>query len=180
MSWLRRFVFIVVLLLIVGAGGGWAFLAGSLPRTSGTLILAELTAPVAVVRDAAGIPTIRAQSTRDLYTALGFVHAQDRLFQMDQQRRLVQGRLSEVFGPKALTTDRALRTLGLYRYAAATVPLISSEFMGVLDAYAAGVNCEEWQPTHPNVLELLSYRAKFVATRFNAPHSITRIFVTLL
>ena len=140
MSWLRRFVFTVVLLLIVGAGGGWAFLAGSLPRTSGTLILAELTAPVAVVRDAAGIPTIRAQSTRDLYTALGFVHAQDRLFQMDQQRRLVQGRLSEVFGPKALTTDRALRTLGLYRYAAATVPLISSEFMGVLDAYAAGVN----------------------------------------
>jgi penicillin amidase len=139
-SWLRRFVFTVVLLLIVGAGGGWAFLAGSLPRTSGTLILAELTAPVAVVRDAAGIPTIRAQSTRDLYTALGFVHAQDRLFQMDQQRRLVQGRLSEVFGPKALTTDRALRTLGLYRYAAATVPLISSEFKGVLDAYAAGVN----------------------------------------
>ena len=119
-------MFTVVLLLIVGAGGGWAFLAGSLPRTSGTLILAELTAPVAVVRDAAGIPAIRAQSTRDLYIALGFVHAQDRLFQMDQQRRLVQGRLSQVFGPNALTTDRALRTLGLYRYAAATVPLISS------------------------------------------------------
>ena len=59
---------------------------------------------------------------------------------MDQQRRLVQGRLSEVFGPKALTTDRALRTLWLCRYAAATGPLISSEFMGVLDAYAPGVN----------------------------------------
>jgi penicillin amidase len=71
---------------------------------------------------------------------LGFVHAQDRLFQMDQQRRLVQGRLSEVFGPRTLTTDRTLRTLGLYRHAAASVPLVSPEFMAVLNSYAEGIN----------------------------------------
>jgi penicillin G amidase len=139
-SRLKYFVLAVLLLLVLGAGGGWAFLASSLPRTSGTLVLAELTAPVSVVRDSADVPTIRAQNTQDLYVALGFVHAQERLFQMDQQRRVVQGRLSEVFGAKALTTDRALRTLGLYRHAAASVPLISPEFMDVLSAYAAGVN----------------------------------------
>ena len=140
MSRLKYFVLAVLILLVLGAGGGWAFLASSLPQTSGKLVVAELTAPVSVIRDTADVPTIRAQNTRDLYVALGFVHAQERLFQMDQQRRLVQGRLSEVFGAKALTADRALRTLGLYRHAAASVPLISPEFMDVLSAYAAGVN----------------------------------------
>jgi len=137
---LKYFVLAVLLLLLLGAGGGWLFLASSLPQTTGTLVLAELTAPVTVVRDKADVPTIRAQNTHDLYVALGFVHAQERLFQMDQQRRVVQGRLSEVFGAKALATDRALRTFGLYRHAAASIALVSADFMDVLSAYAAGVN----------------------------------------
>ena len=83
------------------------------------------------MRDAAGVPTIWAQNTHDLYLALGFVHAQDRLFQMDQQRRLVQGRLSQVLGPTTLVTDRALRTLGLYRSATRAVQFISPEFISV-------------------------------------------------
>ena len=140
MFWLKHVGLTVAMLLVLAAGGGWAFLMGSRPTTSGTLRLSGLTAPVAVVRDAAGVPTIRAQNTHDLYLALGFVHAQDRLFQMDQQRRLVQGRLSEVLGPTTLVTDRALRTLGLYRSATRAVQFISPEFISVLNAYAEGVN----------------------------------------
>src|SRR5947209_7567124 len=112
--WLKRGAVTLVILLLVGAGAALVFLMSSLPKTSGKLVLRELTAPVTVVRDTNGVPTIRAQSTHDLYVALGFVHAQDRLFQMDLQRRLAQGRLSEVLGPKPLTTDRILRTFGLY------------------------------------------------------------------
>src|SRR5262245_6865548 len=85
-------------------------------------------------------PSILAGSRHDLYMALGFVHAQDRLFQMDIQRRLGAGRLSEVTGNTALPSDRFMRTLGLYRHAAASVNAASPEFRAVLDAYAAGIN----------------------------------------
>jgi penicillin G amidase len=140
MFWLRRILAVLVLLIVISAGLGWAFLRASLPQTTGTLALAGLAAPVTVVRDSAGVPTIKAQNTHDLYMALGFVHAQDRLFQMDEQRRLAQGRLSEVFGPVALPTDRTLRTYGFYRYATASMKFVSPEFKAALEAYADGVN----------------------------------------
>jgi len=140
MRWLKRTSLVLVLLIVVALGGGWAYLASSLPQTTGELMLPGLERPVTVIRDAAGVPTIRADSQHDLYLALGFVHAQDRLWQMDLQRRVTQGRLSEIFGAVALDTDRFMRTLGLYRHAAAGVPFMSPEFKGVLDAYAQGVN----------------------------------------
>ena len=140
MRWLKRTSLVLVLLIIVAAGGGWAFLASSLPQTTGQLMLPGLQRPVSVICDAAGVPTIKADSQHDLYLALGFVHAQDRLWQMDLQRRVTQGRLSEIFGAVALDTDRFMRTLGLYRHAAAGVPFMSPEFKDVLDAYAQGVN----------------------------------------
>lgn len=140
MSCFRRLLLALILLIIVAVGGGWEFLASSLPQTRGTLTLAGLDASVAVIRDDAGVPTIRAQTTNDLYLALGFVHAQDRLFQMDLQRRLAQGRLSQVFGREALGSDRTMRTLGLYRHAAAGMRFVSPEFMAALNAYAKGVN----------------------------------------
>src|SRR5262245_54722236 len=104
MRWLKRLSLVLVLVVLVAAGGGWAFLNASLPQTTGQLKLAGLEHPVTVVRDAAGVPTIKAESRHDLYLALGYVHAQDRLWQMDLQRRLTQGRLSELFGPAALGT----------------------------------------------------------------------------
>lgn len=140
MRWVRNLFLISILILVVVGGGGFAFLAGSLPKTSGTLKISTLQGPVSVVRDKFGVPTIHAQNRHDLYLALGFVHAQDRLFQMDLQRRLTEGRLSEIFGPRALNSDRTMRTLGLYRHALAGVEFASSEFKEVLDAYAAGVN----------------------------------------
>ena len=140
MRWLKRTSLVLVLLVLVAAGGGWAFLSSSLPVTKGTLDLPGLEHPVTVVRDGLGVPTIKADSPHDLYLALGFVHAQDRLWQMDLQRRVAQGRLSEIFGAPGLGTDRFMRTLGLYRHAAAGVPFVSPEFKAVLDAYAQGVN----------------------------------------
>lgn len=115
-------------------------LRASLPQTTGDLALPGLERPVRVMRDAHGVPSIIASSWHDLYMALGFVHAQDRLFQMDMQRRLGAGRLSEILGDAAAGTDRFMRTLGIYRHAAASVNVASAEFRAVLDAYSAGIN----------------------------------------
>jgi penicillin amidase len=130
----------IALLLICAGVVGMLKLRASLPQTAGTLSLPGLEKPVRVLRDSHGVPSILASSQHDLYMALGFVHAQDRLFQMDLQRRLGAGRLSEVVGSGAIGTDRLMRTLGIYRHAAASLNAASSEFEAVLDAYSAGIN----------------------------------------
>ncbi len=116
------------------------YLRTSLPKIRGTVTLPDLTAPVEVVRDENAVPHIYAENAEDALFALGFVHAQDRLFQMDFQRRVGAGRLSEVLGEATLETDRFLRTLGVYRVAERTLPNLSAETRGALDAYAGGVN----------------------------------------
>ena len=135
----RILVGLVAVAVVCGVAG-FVLLRTSLPQVTGTLVLPGLEQPVRVVRDPYGVPTITAESRHDLAMALGFVHAQDRLFQMDLQRRAGAGRLSEIFGPAALVTDRTMRTLGLYRFAEAGAGFASPEFRAVLDAYAAGVN----------------------------------------
>jgi penicillin amidase len=115
-------------------------LRGSLPQLSGTITVAGPAAPVRIVRDAEGIPHIYAQSRDDALFGLGFVHAQDRLWQMEFQRRTVQGRLSEIAGDSTFTTDVYLRTLGLYRAAEQAATRLSPDARAALDAYTAGVN----------------------------------------
>src|SRR5512136_1735088 len=88
-----------------------------LPQTNGELKLPGLAAPVEVLRDRWGIPHIYAATFHDLFFAQGFVHAQDRLWQMELNRRMASGRLSELFGTLALETDRAARTFGFRRLA---------------------------------------------------------------
>jgi len=126
--------------LLVALLSGLLWLRTSLPKTRGELALPGLSAPVEVVRDSHAVPYIYADSSEDALFALGFVHAQDRLFQMDFQRRVGAGRLSEVLGEAALETDRFLRTLGVYRVAERTLPHLSAETQGALEAYSAGVN----------------------------------------
>jgi penicillin G amidase len=138
--WTKRLGLGTGILLIFVAGLGFLMLRASLPQTTGNLVLPGLERPVRVMRDSHGIPSIQAANRHDLYMALGFVHAQDRLFQMDMQRRLGAGRLSEAVGSTALATDKFMRTLGLYRHAAASVNAASPEFRAVLDAYSAGIN----------------------------------------
>ncbi len=145
---------------MLGAAVAYLWLRGSLPQTEGTLQIAALDAPVEVLRDRDGMVTIRAESERDAAVALGYVHAQDRLWQMDFMRRSGAGRLSEVVGPATYRLDRFMRTLGLYRVAEANVAKASPALREVLDAYADGVNAFIAEPDGPLPLEfqLLRYR----------------------
>lgn len=116
------------------------WLRTSLPQVDGTLALQGLDGPVEVIRDSDGVPHIFADQVNDAYFALGFTHAQDRLWQMEMTRRVGAGRLSEVFGSRTLKIDRFIRTLGLYRAAQAQLTLMKPDERALLDAYAAGVN----------------------------------------
>lgn len=128
------------------------------PKLSGRLSIDGLADPVQILRDRWGVPHIYARCTADLLFAQGFVHAQDRLWQMDFQRRVVAGRLAEVFGPTILQTDRGMRVLGMYRVAEAEAELLSSEGRAELAAYTAGINaCISRQPL-PVEFRLLRYR----------------------
>ena len=112
----------------------------SFPAVDGTLELAGLSAPVSVERDDYGVPALVAGNDEDLFFALGFVHAQDRLWQMDFQRRTAAGRLAEIIGPEVLPFDRMMRLIGLRRSAEASLVTLAPETRQVLEHYAAGVN----------------------------------------
>ncbi len=131
----------LLLLLAVAAGGAfWWLHSGGRAQRDGQAALAGLTAAVEVRFDERGIPYVRAASARDAAAALGWLHANDRLFQMELTRRAALGRLSELFGERALAYDRGIRELGL---PAATERLLaagSAETRELLDAYAGGVN----------------------------------------
>lgn len=111
--------------------------------------LKGLGAQVDIVRDAEGIPHIYAKSTADAYFALGFVHAQDRLWQLELNRRIPAGRMAEILGPNALDTDRFLRTLGVRRNAEKILANLAPETRAALDAYARGVNAYLENRTEP-------------------------------
>ncbi len=134
-------VVVVVALLVVGAAGGGLYLARRpFPQISGTIRAPGLGDPVEVIRDRWGIPHLFARSERALFFAQGFVHAQDRLWQMELSRRTASGRLAEIFGEAALPTDRFLRTIGLRRSAEAHLGALSPRAREILEAYTAGVN----------------------------------------
>ncbi len=141
--WRRRVrvgVSLLAVLLLVLAGGFYLYLRSALPQTDGRIVLAGPTTEIRVERDADGVPHIVAQDDEDLAFGLGFVHAQERLFQMELQRRYGAGRLAQIFGPQAVATDRQMRVLGLYRAAEAEIPFLSAAMNRALEAYAAGVN----------------------------------------
>ena len=131
---------ILAAIVLVTAIGGFLWLRTSLPMTSGSVALPGLTAPVNVTRSADGVPHIAAQHADDAYFALGFVHAQDRLWQMEVTRRLGAGRLSEIFGARTLPVDRFVRTFGLYQLAEAQAAAMPKPQRSALDAYVKGVN----------------------------------------
>ena len=130
----------LVLLAIIVLAAGYLWLRGSLPEIDGELQLAGLKAAVEVVRDEHAIPHIYAESTTDAVFAMGFVHAQDRLWQMEFQRRVGAGRLSEMFGEESLAYDKFLRTLGVYRSAERSFENLDAATQEIYRAYSAGVN----------------------------------------
>jgi penicillin amidase len=137
---IRRIFFGLLALLLTLAGGLYLYLLSSLPQIDGRLVVAGPKGEIRIERDADGVPLITAGDDEDAAFGLGFAHAQDRLFQMELQRRYGAGRLAEIFGPEALTTDRQMRVLGLYRAAEAEIPFLSAQVRRGLEAYAAGVN----------------------------------------
>lgn len=140
MKWLWRGALVVSGIVLVSLIAGVLYLRASLPRVTGTLTLAGLQGEVSVFRDQYGVAHIEASSEQDAYFALGFVHAQERLWQMEFQRRVGAGRLAEVVGEGALETDRFLRTLGVYRAAEASLPFITEASRQMLQSYVAGIN----------------------------------------
>ena len=136
-----RFAAIGVLLLIVAllVSGYWT-LRSSLPALDGTQTLAGLAAPVSIERDGAGVPTLHGANRVDLARALGFLHAQDRFFQMDLLRRVSAGELSALLGAGTVSADRKLRVHRFRSVAHETLAHLSAEERLLAQAYAAGVN----------------------------------------
>lgn len=135
----------LTLAFVVGLGALWVtvsalWLRWSVPQLDGEIAVEGAAATVRILRDADGVPHIYAESRDDALFGLGFVHGQDRLWQMAFQRRLVQGRVSELAGSTALVADTYLRTLGLYRAAREAEARLSPDTRAALAAYAAGVN----------------------------------------
>lgn len=137
LKWIGLALFFAAMLLATGLI--W-YRSASQPQLSGKLTIAGLSAPVDIVRDAEGIPHIYAQSIADAGFALGFVHAQDRLWQMEMNRRIAAGRVAEILGVNALPTDRFLRTLGIRRNAEKILANLPLESRAMLEAYSRGVN----------------------------------------
>ena len=132
-------IVLLLLVVVVASYGAWT-VRRSFPQTTGELSLPGLRAPVDVVRDDRGIPQIYADSPEDLFFAQGYVHAQDRFYEMDFRRHITSGRLSEMFGESQVDTDKFLRVAGWYRVAQEELPLLSAETRRNLDAYTKGVN----------------------------------------
>ena len=130
----------LLLLLTLGALAFWWALHASLPKLAGTTKLAGLSGPVTVERDANGIPTIHAQNRLDLARALGFLHGQDRFFEMDLLRRQGAGELAELFGAAALPLDLEARRHRFRHRAAETLQQFTADDLRQLQAYTAGVN----------------------------------------
>src|SRR5580692_9763308 len=127
-------------LMLIAAGVAWAALRASLPQLDGRAQADHLTGPVSIERDNRGVPTVTASSRTDLAFATGFLHGQDRFFQMDLSRRLAAGELSELFGKVALEQDEKARLFRFRQVAQAILQRAPADERGILEAYTRGVN----------------------------------------
>ncbi|WP_299049962.1 penicillin acylase family protein [uncultured Nocardioides sp.] len=142
-AWARRASWTVVglvLLLLVLTVTAVVVVRRPLPTVDGELDLPGLSAPVEVLRDEHGVPQLYGSSVDDLLMAQGYVHAQDRFYEMDVRRHLTAGRLSELFGEATLESDALIRTMGWRRVAERELALVSPQTRAALTAYAEGVN----------------------------------------
>ena len=146
------------LLTVIVASATTFWLRTSLPITNGLITLDGLAAPVTVTRDVYGIPHIKGESQTDVYFGLGFVHAQDRMWQMETGRRAGAGRLSEIFGKTTLNADKYLRGLGFYHAAKTSLHHYEKASSALIEAYATGINAYLASHKGPLPLEFLVFR----------------------
>ncbi len=133
-------IIIIALLLAGGVYGWWWLFKSALPLKTGTLSFTELDAPVTIGFDSHGVPNITAASMHDGAFTMGFLHGQDRLWQLELARRVAGGRLSEFAGTATVEADRFLRRVGLRRLAEEEWTSTNGDAKVMLEAYAAGVN----------------------------------------
>ena len=138
--WLLRLVLVMIFMIVGTFGLAYYFASRSLPDYDAESVVRGLNSPVEIVRDNANVPHIFGESDADVYFALGFAHAQDRMWQMTMLRRTAQGRLSELFGERTLEIDKVIRRYDIYNLAVASVDDQDKPTTIALDAYAAGVN----------------------------------------
>lgn len=131
---------VLLILFMVGAVGGRVLITRSFPKINGEVQLSGLDAAVDIYRDAFGVPHIYASSLHDLFFAQGYVHAQDRFWQMDFWRHIGSARLAEMFGESQVETDIFLRTLGWERVAREELNRLDATSRAILESYAEGVN----------------------------------------
>src|SRR5688572_291616 len=137
---LSRLLLVVVVLGLIALGIAWWSLRASLPTLDGELVLPGLSAPVRLERDALGTVTIDAANEADAARALGWVHGQERFFEMDLLRRSAAGELSELFGSVAIERDKQLRVHRMRARVNETLAQVAGSRMPVLQAYTDGVN----------------------------------------
>ncbi|WP_339905072.1 penicillin acylase family protein, partial [Pseudomonas guineae] len=150
---MKRTLTALAIIVAATAGGAYWYLDSKQPQRTGELQLSALQAAVTVDYDERGVPHIQAQNEADMYRALGYVHAQDRLFQMEILRRLARGELAEILGSKLVDTDRLFRTLGIRQHAdryAAKMDMNAPASKALL-AYLDGIN--QYQANHPAPIE---------------------------
>ncbi|TDJ18493.1 MAG: penicillin acylase family protein, partial [Gammaproteobacteria bacterium] len=140
MRFLKRFVYICASFVIIAIVALWLAVRASLPQLDGARALAGLAAPVQVSRDQMGVVTIRAGDRRDAALATGFVHAQERFFQMDLMRRLAAGELAALVGEAAADHDMRQRVHRLRSVARRVIRRMDDFEGAIVDAYTAGVN----------------------------------------
>lgn len=157
---LRWLALVLLLILVLSCGYGYWLCNRALPAVEGTLLVHALREGVEVIRDEIGVPHILARSVDDALVAQGYITAQDRLWQMDLLRRAAYGELSEIFGPRALESDREQRTLGFRRVALAQAKNLARSDLNLLQKYAAGVNAfiESHRGSLPIEFHLLRYQ----------------------
>ncbi|WP_153774831.1 penicillin acylase family protein [Pseudomonas sp. MNR3A] len=150
---MKRSLTLLAVVLAMAAAGAYWYVHGKLPQREGEVAITGLSAPVSVRYDERGVPHLQAQNEPDLYRALGYVHAQDRLFQMELVRRLARGELAEVLGSKLVPTDTLFRSLRIREQAARMVERLDHQSPSwlALQAYLEGVN--SWQANHPKPVE---------------------------
>ncbi len=147
----------VLVLAAAGAAGFLWMVARGPSFPEGELVLPGLDGPVEILRDSLGVPHVWASTVDDAFFAQGYLHAFDRLWQMELLRRVAGGRLSELFGERTLDSDRFLRTLGLHRAAESSLSVVDGEARRSLESYARGVNAalEGWDGPLPPELMIL-------------------------
>lgn len=132
-------IVLLVLAVVLVSFGAWT-VHRSFPQLNGDIEVPGLTSSVEVIRDDLGIPQIYADNLEDLYFAQGYVHAQDRFWEMDFRRHITSGRLSEMFGESQVDTDKVIRTMGWRQVAEQEYEMLSPRSKQILDSYSKGVN----------------------------------------